>query len=267
MIDEGLAREVVNRVQRLRKAAKLQPSDNVTVQYIIEPTKHDLTRVIAEHKDYIESSTKNDMTPNEAAGTVIISEDYELKGAKMTLKIWKPSSNEGVSASTGPSVTLKSHGTPQVPFINVVSGSKSGMVLLENPIGSNKLTSWQQVYEEVSGLFESPLKPSDALFSDAKCSVKVSGNVSDFSGKTVFLTCANVSNESKFSGACCPFVNVNLGEKKGCLLLQNPFEQNLADYSSDVLKATFGSTVDKLNGTPINKMKWDKVVGQSLSVS
>merc|ERR1712012_806788 len=53
MIDEGLAREVVNRVQRLRKAAKLQPSDNVTVQYNIEPTKHDLTRVIAEHKDYI----------------------------------------------------------------------------------------------------------------------------------------------------------------------------------------------------------------------
>merc|ERR1711913_120442 len=117
--------------------------------------------------DYIESSTKNDMTPLEATGEVII----------------------------------------------VVSGSKVGMVLLENPIGFNKLTSWQQVCEEISGLFESPLKTSDLLFSDAKCSVKVSGNVSDFSGRSVFLSFAKVSNESTPDGACCPFVNVNLGEK------------------------------------------------------
>merc|ERR1712083_538109 len=146
-----------------------------------------LSRIISEHKEYIESSTKNDITPLEVGGEVIISEDYELKGAKMTLKIWKPSSEQ---VNNGPSVTLKSHGAPQVPFINVVCGTKSGIVLLENPVGFNKMTSWQQVNEEISGLFESPLKPS---------------------------------------------------------------EQSLANYSRDVLNATFGVPVDKINGTPINE--------------
>jgi hypothetical protein len=32
MIDEGIAREVISRVQKLRKKAKLQPSDPVTVR-------------------------------------------------------------------------------------------------------------------------------------------------------------------------------------------------------------------------------------------
>ena len=68
MMDEGLAREVVNRVQKLRKKAKLQPSDEVTVQYIIEPSGHDLIRVIKEHQAYIEASTKNAMISQEAAG-------------------------------------------------------------------------------------------------------------------------------------------------------------------------------------------------------
>ena len=101
MLDEGLAREVVNRVQRLRKTAKLQPSDVVTVQYTIEPANHELTRIIAEHREYIETSTKNAMTPNEASGQVLITEDYDLKGAKMTLKIWKSSSGERLEGGSG----------------------------------------------------------------------------------------------------------------------------------------------------------------------
>ena len=214
MVDEGLAREVVNRVQRLRKKAKLQPSDEVTVQYIIEPSGHDLTRVIKEHQDYIEASTKNAMIPQEAAGEAIEVEQYDLEGAKMTLKIWKPSlCGEAATASI---ITLKNHGTPQVPFINVVSGKKAGVVLLENPIGSNKLTSWQQVAQDVGNLLSSPLKTSpDNLFSDAKCSVKVCGNISDFNGRTIFLSPTKVNVE----GACCPFVNIDFADKKGCFLL------------------------------------------------
>ena len=193
MLDEGLAREVVNRVQKLRKKAKLQPSDVVTVQYIVEPANHELTRIIAEHQDYIETSTKNDMTPNEASGEVMIVEDYDLKGAKMTLKIWKETtSSSSVEVASAISVTLKNHGVPQVPYINVVSGSKTGVVLLENPIGLNKLTSWNQVSEEIAGLFGSPSKTSDnSLFSDSRCSVKVTGSVPDFNGKTIFQTSWN----------------------------------------------------------------------------
>ena len=92
MVDEGIAREVVNRVQRLRKKAKLQPSDVVTVEYTIDPPAHDLTRIIREHKEYIETSTKNEMVtqpPKSGECTLLIHEDYDLKGAKMTLQIWK----------------------------------------------------------------------------------------------------------------------------------------------------------------------------------
>ena len=271
MLDEGLAREVVNRVQKLRKKAKLQPSDVVTVQYIVEPANHELTRIIAEHRDYIETSTKNDMTPNEASGEVMIVEDYDLKGAKMTLKIWKETtSSSSVDVASAISVTLKNHGVPQVPYINVVSGSKTGVVLLENPIGLNKLTSWNQVSEEIAGLFGSPSKTSDnSLFSDSRCSVKVTGSVPDFNGKTIFLTSCKVNSESAklVGGACCPFANVNFSDKKGCLLLQNPFEQSLTEYSSDVLNATFGKSVGKLNGTPVDKVNWEKAAGQNFSAS
>ena len=62
MMDEGLAREVVNRVQKLRKTAKLQPKDDVCVQYTLTPPDHDLGRIIKEHQEYIESTTKNVMT-------------------------------------------------------------------------------------------------------------------------------------------------------------------------------------------------------------
>jgi hypothetical protein len=243
----------------------------VTVQYIVEPANHDLTRIIAEHQDYIETSTKNDMTPKEAAGEVIIVEDYDLKGAKMTLKIWKETtSSSSFEDASAISVTLKNHGVPQVPYINVVSGSKTGVVLLENPIGLNKLTSWNQVSEEISGLFGSPCKTSDnSLFSDSRCSVKVTGSVPDFNGKTIFLTSCKVNSESAklVGGACCPFANVNFSDKKGCLLLQNPFEQSLTEYSSDVLNATFGKSVGKLNGTPVDKVNWEKAAGQNFSAS
>jgi isoleucyl-tRNA synthetase len=64
MMDEGIAREVVNRVQKLRKKAKLQPKDDVCVQYTLTPSDHDLGRIIKEHQEYIESTTKNVMTFN-----------------------------------------------------------------------------------------------------------------------------------------------------------------------------------------------------------
>ena len=46
MLDEGIAREVVNRIQKLRKKAGLQPQDEVTLYYKVDPDKHDLLRII-----------------------------------------------------------------------------------------------------------------------------------------------------------------------------------------------------------------------------
>lgn len=73
MKDEGTAREIINRVQRLRKEAKLVPSDPVRVYYRLLPlqttienenkrqvTKVDLARVCTEFHEYIQNSLKAD---------------------------------------------------------------------------------------------------------------------------------------------------------------------------------------------------------------
>ena len=56
MLDEGVAREVVNRIQKLRKKAGLAPTDEVTVHCHVQPAGHDLARVISEHR-YIKTGT------------------------------------------------------------------------------------------------------------------------------------------------------------------------------------------------------------------
>ena len=50
MLDEGVAREVVNRIQKLRKKAGLAPTDEVTVHCHVQPAGHDLARVISGHR-------------------------------------------------------------------------------------------------------------------------------------------------------------------------------------------------------------------------
>ena len=84
MLDEGIAREVVNRIQKLRKKAGLKPQDEVTLYYKVEPTGHDLLRIINEHISYIETSTKNPLvlftSANCSQKKKLTEEQYELKG-------------------------------------------------------------------------------------------------------------------------------------------------------------------------------------------
>jgi isoleucyl-tRNA synthetase len=61
MLDEGLAREVINKIQKLRKRAGLQPSDKVDM--LFELTGNDegvakMERIVSTHKDNIQSTTK-----------------------------------------------------------------------------------------------------------------------------------------------------------------------------------------------------------------
>ena len=84
MLDEGCAREVVNRIQKLRKKAGLQPQDEVTLYYKVKPSGHDLLRIINEYTTSIESSTKNpivlESTTNRNDNKKLVEEDYDLKG-------------------------------------------------------------------------------------------------------------------------------------------------------------------------------------------
>eukprot|EP00116_Pleurobrachia_bachei_P007430 sb/3467692/ len=87
LMDEGLAREVVNRVQKLRKKAKLVPTDKITVYYTIKGKAGDLVRVVGSQKDLIETSLKSSFLGDTPSGTTVIEEEVDVKGTKMVLTL------------------------------------------------------------------------------------------------------------------------------------------------------------------------------------
>ncbi|XP_070159414.1 isoleucine--tRNA ligase, cytoplasmic [Polyergus mexicanus] len=58
LYNEGIAREVINRVQKLRKKSNLIPSDKAIVFYGIEDMDSTLAKVIISHKEFIKNTTK-----------------------------------------------------------------------------------------------------------------------------------------------------------------------------------------------------------------
>ncbi|KIH68320.1 isoleucine--tRNA ligase [Ancylostoma duodenale] len=57
LVEEGLAREITNRVQKLRKAAKLVSTDSAMVYCVVKPSTNQLASVVVTHKEKIEEAT------------------------------------------------------------------------------------------------------------------------------------------------------------------------------------------------------------------
>lgn len=97
MKDEGTAREIINRVQKLRKEARLVPSDPITVYYQLLPVPEDektvdLERVCVEFAEYIKNSLKAefiDMAPIRwvKAPEFLIESTSDIKGESIKLAI------------------------------------------------------------------------------------------------------------------------------------------------------------------------------------
>lgn len=73
MLDEGIAREIINRIQKLRKKAHLVPTDSITVYYNISPVG-ELSRVAKEFNDFIINVLKVPFIEGPPMGNVIIEE-------------------------------------------------------------------------------------------------------------------------------------------------------------------------------------------------
>lgn len=94
MVDEGLAREVVNLVQKLRKKGQLVPTDPITVFYKIDPTDSDLASVISCHDAYIESSLRVPIRPASSrspSAVSLVSENCQVRtgAGEINLTTWK----------------------------------------------------------------------------------------------------------------------------------------------------------------------------------
>ncbi|VDP10601.1 unnamed protein product [Heligmosomoides polygyrus] len=57
LVEEGLAREITNRVQKLRKTAKLVSTDPAVVYCVVQPNTSQLAAVVTSHKERIEEAT------------------------------------------------------------------------------------------------------------------------------------------------------------------------------------------------------------------
>lgn len=83
LILEGLAREVVNRIQRTRKDIGLNVEDRIIISY---KASEKLAKAIKEHTDYI---TKETLTTDLSEDLGVSGEDFKVDDQELTLRITK----------------------------------------------------------------------------------------------------------------------------------------------------------------------------------
>nr|XP_042904270.1 isoleucine--tRNA ligase, cytoplasmic isoform X2 [Parasteatoda tepidariorum]XP_042904276.1 isoleucine--tRNA ligase, cytoplasmic isoform X2 [Parasteatoda tepidariorum] len=89
MVDEGTAREVINRIQKLRKKAHLVPSDPVSVYVSVSPPTDSLNNVIKNFQEFIVNTIKVPVgfLPYPPDKKVIIQETSDIKGVQLEMVI------------------------------------------------------------------------------------------------------------------------------------------------------------------------------------
>lgn len=101
LADEGLTREIINRVQRLRKKAGLQPTDDVKMEYNIltDPESIGLAKLFSSQAKAIEKAlrrpvdqhviTEVDGEVSTSMGRLIMEEEQEIQKATFMLRLVK----------------------------------------------------------------------------------------------------------------------------------------------------------------------------------
>lgn len=91
LINEGLARELINRVQRLRKKAGLNTTDDVKVEYNLIKDTIDFETIIKENEDLLLKSTKRPLGVFSSAdeSTIIIDEEQSINDTIFNLRLLK----------------------------------------------------------------------------------------------------------------------------------------------------------------------------------
>lgn len=242
--DEGIAREVINRIQKLRKKAHLVPSDPVTVYFSVTPPDSHLQHVTVSHADYIESALKVPLRslaelPAQNNLSLIIEETQQLKGSLLNLAIthgfcqgWCTDTDSKEAGTHQPSTT-----EPFCRYVNVqLCGLKPkfgvnmrGMILLENPSREN-LISLKQLRGEIEVLFGLYGQDFDFSISNNGLEQVVIQDLNQLHKQVlhVYEKGKRQRENLKPSLSCsssdpfCRFINVEFNGKKGTVLLENP---------------------------------------------
>lgn len=247
LLAEGLAREVVNRIQRLRKKARLVPTDEVTVWLAVGDPDSQLASVVASHKQFIETTSR---TPcklgnfQAGMGEVVIQDNCPVKDCDLSLTITRgflegkcgstPASGTklSVKAASMPKAGVK--GGPTCPWVNVVldgaprhgASSCSATLLLENPAGHPVVTSAAQLLEEARAIFGFPV--GQARLHVERQPLSPDAPAAPLAGKTLVITYGREKVPAATSALkpYCRYLNVECSNSgngmQGCVMLENP---------------------------------------------
>lgn len=82
MLNEGVVRDILNRIQRLRKEFKIMPNDNIEVYYRVTPNESKLSSLMKKSVEYIESNIKKPFKPYDPKVTLSVApKNFEVSYA------------------------------------------------------------------------------------------------------------------------------------------------------------------------------------------
>lgn len=80
MLDEGVLRDIVNRVQRLRKEFKIVPTDDIEVFYKVTPSKCQLDELLGRSTEFLEGNIKKPFKPFDTSLNLKVkSKDFDVR--------------------------------------------------------------------------------------------------------------------------------------------------------------------------------------------
>ncbi|CAF3355268.1 unnamed protein product [Rotaria socialis] len=87
--DEGLIREITSRIQKLRKEAKVTPTDDILVYYSVEPQTSEIARVALEQREEIEVIIQKPFLPlaERDQNPVVIEKKFPIKDGEIEFVI------------------------------------------------------------------------------------------------------------------------------------------------------------------------------------
>jgi len=246
MQNEGISREIINRIQKLRKKAHLVPTDKVTVYLKYDQS---LSHVVDQYSESIQNAIKATVLPYPSGSCdlgFLIQEDFMIKESKLHVAIVKEGA--GATADSKNDTTTASVGNPSCKFVNVVVAENlrcssrkmgwTGTILLENPFGKSAL-SLDQLHSAVEDLFFLHSRPFN-MFDTKGQKVK---DVSKLTGTTVYLTKEDKpwKDNQSHNKPAVPFLNVSGKGGEVTVLLENPVGTKLFQSHEEAKK--FGETL------------------------
>lgn len=265
MLDEGIAREVVNRIQKLRKKAHLVPSNPITIFYKASPN---LADIIDKFSDFIYTTIKQPLLPDSSKSyqksDIIIEESMKIKSDDLKMTIIKRHEEcENIPSDLPTAAPVQNGIVPTCKFVNLelcgVTTNESrrrgsrGTLLLENPSGCYPV-KYKELVKQIQSVFG--LRGRDiSVYLDPTLTDELKPqHLTEFLNSRTLYVGTNKSSPPANSVAnrpvtspICHFANVELVDnkpangKKGTILLENPQSSffNLKQLESQV-KSIFG---------------------------